>query len=299
VNTKSQGVFTDTLSVPANATDGLHYVYAAFAPQGAYGPSTNFTSIIVYRLPLNLTIKTPLIIIPGFPTKLTGFVKANGSALANSLIQLNTPWGTFNTTTNSHGRFSLSFKVPLTEFAFGKQVTVIASPIEPYFAIASNKVLLDLLNLILVAIIISVAGFGIYQARNLGIRPPKIMRRKQEESLVSEPKIEHTIRVPWEPFSVPLLLPGAWKSSIITSYVEALSLAAKKFGIQFARSMTIRETIDVVLQSDKGGKGSSLFSNIALATEDYVYSRRKEHWRNDEVMVQDSLSKLRALWSTE
>ncbi|MGI0080656.1 MAG: hypothetical protein ACRECH_13660, partial [Nitrososphaerales archaeon] len=105
VKTNSSGIFTQTLTVPANATDGIHYVYAAFAPQGVYGPSANFTSIEVVHELLNLTIDSIPLSISGTLASVSGTVRANGTALADSNITLVSPWGQFEASSDGSGKF--------------------------------------------------------------------------------------------------------------------------------------------------------------------------------------------------
>ena len=294
--TDSRGVFTDTLTVPANATNGLHYIYAAFAPQGVHGPSTNFTSIIVYRLPLNITFNATGLIFPGFPTTLTGTATGNGSALANSHIQLSTPWRNYNVTTDSTGKFSLPLAVPVTEFAFTKQISVTASPPQPFFTSTSTSLVLSLLNLLIVVVIVCVGVFGFYYARNLDIHLPR--RNRKEETLVSETPLEEKKSEASHEVLIPSVVRFFLKSRLISSYVEALSLAAKRFGIEFTKSMTIRETIDLVSRADKEGRGASLFSAIALTAEDYLYSKERPDWAIEKAkIIEGVLLKLKILWA--
>jgi hypothetical protein len=296
--TNSNGIFTDTLIVPANATNGIHYIYASFAPQGAYGPSFNFTSIIVYRLPLNVTLAAPSLVIPGFPSSLSGVAKANGSVLANAQLVLYTPFGSYHVTTDSSGKFSTPLSIPMTEFAFNKQIVVSVSPTEPYISGTTSYVALTLLNLITVVVITCVLGFGVYYARKLGINlsirkkgqvqtpDGEILEREQQGQIAKSSAVV-----------IPALI-GSFSSPMVAAYIEALSLATKKLGINFAKNMTIRETIDLVQSADKEGRGVKFFSAIALTTEDYLYSKVKSDPEIEEriKIVRDSLSNLRKLW---
>ena len=294
--TNSQGVFSDTLNVPANATDGLHYIYANFAPNGAYGPSVNFTSIVVYRLPINLTVQRSALVIPGLESTLSGSVSANGSALSNTQVLLSTPWGAYKATTDSFGRFSLPFNVPLTDFGLSAQIALGASPSQAYLSGASTSVILGLFNPITIAIIIFALGFGVYMARNLGVGFPKIggdLEQRETIESVGETKT---------PSKIPSELSSKANEPIISSYLEALALAEKKFNVRFEESMTIRETSAFVanLVKERGKEARAIFTLIAQAAEDYLYSEK----RNDQnflaretTLVNEYLLKLKSLWN--
>lgn len=294
--TDSQGVFSDTLNVPANATDGLHYIYANFAPNGAYGPSVNFTSIVVYRLPVNLTVSKPSLVIPGLTSTLFGLVSANGSALSNTQVLLSTPWGAYRATTDSSGRFSLPFSVPLTDFGFNAQMALGASPSQAYLSGASTSVVLGLVNLITIAIIIFALGFGVYMARNLGVRLPKIGRDLEQRETKEEVNETKT------PSKIPSELSSKASDPIISSYLEALALAEEKFNVRFEESMTIRETSGFVsnLVKERGKEARAIFNSIALAAEDYLYSEKSKdpnYLTRETTLVKEHLLKLKSLWN--
>ncbi len=304
--TNSQGVFSDTLTVPGNATDGLHYIYANFAPKGAYGPSVNFTSIVVYRMPINLTLKQPTLIIPGLPTTLSGVASANGSALDNAQVLVNTPWGILNVATDSKGEFHVPISVPLTDFGFNLRLGVAVIPSQAYFSGASANLLVGLLNLVTVVVIILAAGFGIYQARNLGVHFPRLNKEKVENqpTTIIEPKIVNQFGKRESPLQIPSeILRSKSYPQIIKSYLEALVLAERKFSAYFTESMTIRETALLVSDLDKRGEGSEIFTLIAVAAEDYLYSEKKRNdpdfLASESKLVQEYVAELKSLWKRE
>ena len=106
--TDSSGVFAQTLTVPADATNGIHYIYASFAPSGTYGPSQNFTSIEVARLSLQFSVNPFLFAFSGTTTSVSGRLSSNGSAVSNAIVTIETPWGNYHTQSNAEGSYNVS-----------------------------------------------------------------------------------------------------------------------------------------------------------------------------------------------
>ena len=292
--TDSSGSFTETLTVPSNATDGLHYINATFPSSGVLGPSYNLTSINVVRLPLSLSAKpSSSLAFSGLSTTIGGTARANGSALSNTVVSVSTPWGTYNSTSNLNGNYAVELPVPISEFGTGSPITITAFPSQPYIHTATTTRTLSTVNPIEVIVPILLMGFGIYQARNLDLFPQ--IRKKKEE----------TERKRWNNLSETSPPTSSLRSQILVGrpkklvelYQEALSLAARKFSLEFPKSMTIRESIDLVSTKDKESARS--FGSVALAAENYLYGTRdsQSEVQSEEKRAEEALSDLRRIWS--
>src|SRR5487761_1406835 len=295
-NTDSSGLFTQTLTVPADATDGVHYIYASFAPSGTYGPSQNFTSIEVARLPLEFSVNPFLFAFSGTTTSVSGKLSSNGSAVSNAIVTMETPWGNYHTQSNAEGSYNVKIPIPLFSLVTSGSITVIASPEQPYIASNSLNKPMGVFNSIAIGVPVILAAFGIYEIRNLDLLPKR--KAKDKKTIESEDDSrKQALETEISEISTALFKRKA-NPKIITPYIEALSLASRKFGIEFTKSTTIQETIEFV-KSDNKGEGSALFAKIALTAEDYLYGREKSEVeiQLDEQRIAEALSDLKKLWS--
>jgi hypothetical protein len=286
--TDSSGTFGARFTVPDNATDGIYYVYAQFTPMGVYGPSFNFTSIEVHHLRLNLALAVPGFSWAGFSTSISGTATSNGTAVANATITLHSPWGSSAAETDGQGHFDLSFPVSPLEFAFSKNITVSASPSQPYIAGSTVVAALGLFNILLAILPAVVVGVGVYEANSLGafqgIRE-RMGRRKDQSATLLTPlggPGPEALR-PFNTGPEPLLLFG-----------RALALASARFSLVFKPSQTIREILAEVKAKDDG-EAFVAFSKVLSVAEDFLYGRGFDPARTGEART--ALTDLEVLWS--
>ena len=283
--TDAKGVFASRITVPANATDGVYDVYAAFAPSGTFGPSVNFTSVQVVHLPLDLKVGAPSLTYAGLSLPITGEVSANGSGLAGAAILVDTPWGTYLGTSGSSGNVSMQVSVPIWEFALNKQVTVFAAPAQPYVAQGLVQVKVGLFNVLLIALPSLGVGMTAYELKSLGL-----LRRPRRE----------TANAPVEAFRTQEQLEGMaaterhrmQSTGMLSVFYEALALAQKRFGIDFRESDTLREILAKV--EKKEASGVELFASIVMTTEDFLYAPKIDEARLLE--AQRQLAELKKEW---
>lgn len=281
--TDSSGAFGAVFSVPANTRDGSYYVYAAFAPHGAYGPSFNFTSIEVIHEPLNVTARTSPLTLSGFSASVQGRLTANGTGVAGAKVTVSSPWGSFQTTSDSTGGYALSVPTSLLDFAFTGGLKVSADPAQPYIASGQVPASLGLFNLLIVvmpAIIVVAVGYG---ARSLGLLRGK---EKNEELPTALPSEEKTALL--ESTTSEKDMPR-----MLVLYLQTLRLATAKFQIDFGRNLTLRE-----MAAKIGGvadqRGSSISSQILVMTEDFLYAERFDGARVKE--AEGYVAELREMW---
>ncbi|MDG6906668.1 MAG: hypothetical protein JRN20_12885 [Nitrososphaerota archaeon] len=265
--TNSDGVFQANLTVPSNASDGIYYVYAAFAPQGVYGPSYNLTAIQVYHETINLVVDAQPVSYAGFGSSLSGSVSANGSALPDANITVSSPWGVLIGKSDSQGSFKFNVPIPIWEFSFAKNVSVSVLPSQPYVSSGRVEARLGLFNwlwIILPGILVCV---GAYEINSLDLLPKlwsgrgQTSRKEQIETIVSK--------------TLEMVVPKYSESNkIISVYSVALSLIVSRFGVTFYESSTIREISQQVTEVEGIDIDSAvLFHDISLDMEDYLYSQ--------------------------
>lgn len=281
--TDSSGVFGAVFTVPANTQDGFYYVYAAFAPRGAYGPSFNFTSIEVIHEHLNMTVKVSSLTLSGFSASVRGQLTANGTGVAGAKVTVSSPWGSIQTTSNSTGGYALSVPTSLLDFAFVGGLRVSAVPAQPYVAPGEVPARLGLFNLLIVvipAIAIGAVGYG---ARSLGLLKGK---PKYERVTTTLPSEEKTALL--EPTTLEKDMPR-----MLLLYLQTLRLATERFQINFGRNLTLRE-----MAAKIGGvadqRGGSISAQILMMTEDFLYAETFNEARIKE--AEGYAAELRELW---
>ena len=283
--TDTNGVFASRVTVPANASDGVYDVYAAFAPSGAFGPSINFTSVQVVHLPLGLKVGAPSLSYAGFSLPISGKVSANGSALAGAAITVTTPWGAFQGKSGADGNVDVQVNVPIWEFAFSKQITVLADPAQPYVAQGSVQVKAGLFNVLVVVLPSLGIGLTGYELKSLGLlrRPRRGSPDAGIAALRAKEQLESVAATERQ---------RARSSGMLSVFYEALALAQRRFGIDFRESDTLREILDKLAKGDV--RGMELFSLIVGTTEDFLYAPRFDEGRVREAERQ--LAELRKEW---
>jgi hypothetical protein len=276
------GAFSANLTVPANAPDGIAYVDATFAAQGAYGPSMNLTSIEVAHLPLKVTLDVPNLSLAGFTTTVSGTLTANGTAVPYATVIVGSPWGQFQTQSDGEGRYVLAFPVSISEFALAQNLLVSVTPIQAYIQPGQATTGISLLNPLL--IILPAVGVGVtaYELDGLGLMP-KLRRHAQESEFETGRPL---------PVSSSDQALTARPSGVIFLYLQALALANRRLKLDFKNSATIREMIEAVWKLD--GAGAKLFSNILIVTEDFLYTREFDSTRIKT--AEEDLTKLKELW---
>jgi hypothetical protein len=286
LTTNSQGGFSTRLTVPANATDGVYYVSARFAPEGVFGPSFNVTAVQVVHLPMTVTVTAPSLSLAGFSTTLTGLAITNDSSVAGGTIRVISPWGTFDGTTNSSGGFKISLPVSPWEFAFSRNVTIFVNATEPYVAIATVAKALAVFNVMVVIVPVAAVGIIGYEADRFGVFAALRQLRGRGQKGLSEEEL-----LLEDEFSKPEMEGAISEAGML--YAQALSLARTKYSMHFRSSQTIREVVASVESRDVG-KGATTFKEIMLIVEDAAYAKNFDAARLGAARVK--LTELEGSW---
>lgn len=280
LSTDKNGIFVTSLTVPANATDGLYTIYASFAPQGFFGPSVNYTTIEVVHEPLTVTLNQVSTAVAGFGKEVSGTVTTNGTPVSDANVTLITHWGDLFTKTNSRGQFSVRTTVPLSQF-LSSSVNATVTPIQAYINSGSSGVSMAIFNPLYVALPILFGSVLIYELRGLGI-----FRKKSDDA--SEDHVRETVQSMLSQAAV-----SQEVSRLVQIYSQALLLAVRKYDLRFLPSSTIREIMAHV-NGASHGVGMNEFTSISLTLEDFLYARSF-----DESRIKDSVEafgQLEKIW---
>jgi hypothetical protein len=161
-------------------------------------------------------------------------------------------------------------QVPLWDFAFSGKLAASAFPPEAYIAPAQKIFSIQILNLLWINVPAIVVIVTIYEVGNLGLVPKLRMRLSRRVSKsAATTTIKQELSAVAENFTQTMSGP---LPRLIAIYKEALALSAKKFGLSFRESSTIRERIRFVQAVDPNPESSRLFSSLSLVVEDYLYA---------------------------
>ena len=282
-STNTSGGFSAQLTVPTNATDGVYDITAAFAPLGVLGPSRNFTTIEVAHLPVNLTLSAPFSL-AGFPTELSGSAFSNGSGVQGVKIEVETPWGSFDTSSDPSGTFTVLVTTSPLDFALSERVSAKVAAEQPYVSARGAFASMSLFNMLLLPLLIVAAGVVSFEAYNVGVFEGLRTRgREQELSVAEQPETE----------TGPIVSSSIDVPELVLLYRRAVFLASARFGLRFWSSQTIGEGLAMARNAGVG-QGFEEFSRILSAAEDFLYASSFDTARTEG--IRSDLIRLEALW---
>jgi hypothetical protein len=280
--TDSLGSFSAVLTVPANANDGVYYVYATFASQGVNGPSSGLMPIEVIHEPLKVTADLSSLTLAGYSTLVQGQLVTNGSGVAGAVVTVVSPWGSIQTVSNSTGGYALSVPTSPFDFASTADLTIRVDPTQPYIASAEGFAKLGLFNPLIVAIPLVAIGSLAYGAVSLSLMRRRRTRRDASAILTQEQAL--------------LLEPAALTKdnpAMVFLFLQTTGMAAERFQISFGRNLTLRETAEKIAQvSDPRTAGIS--TRVLMMAEEFLYAKTFDEARVKE--AEGYVAELRELW---
>jgi len=102
--------FTTTINIPQNITEGTYILKAETPPYKIFAPSQNSTKITIQKLPLNITLDIPSLIITGINTEIKGKITSNETLPTTITLTIAGQTYTTNITTNE---FQITLNTPL------------------------------------------------------------------------------------------------------------------------------------------------------------------------------------------
>ena len=285
LKTNTSGFFSSSLTVPPDATDGLHTIFASFASQGVFGPAVNFTTIqVIHEVP-KIAINPVSVVYSGFTREITGKVVANGTGVASANITLSSPWGKFLTESNATGDFNVGLTVPLSAFWPSNNIIVSMRPSQPFINVATLTSSIAVVNPLDFLFPLLVAGVLVYELRNLGL----LRSRKGADDEANEEKgVDLTVQNLMSQVDETRLIPR-----LVSLYRNSLIIAATKFNLNILPSSTIREIV-AQLSSSAQDSGMREFEKISTIFEDYLYAENFEKIEISE--AEDAFARLENIW---
>ncbi|MEM3857727.1 MAG: hypothetical protein QXI37_04380 [Thermoprotei archaeon] len=260
VRTDSTGRFGLNLTVPENASNGVHEVHVRFAPEGVLGPSFNVTSVNVYRLPVQLTVSVGRAV-AGLPDTVSGTVHVNGSPRPLAFtVYVETPWETYVLHTTPNGDFSASVPVPLGYFS-SAQLNVKAVANQSFTSPASSSLKLGVLNPLPYVAAAALALLAIYEVR--ATWPEK----RPKTTGTGSPPIAEDVAASVEKPKAPTPL------TVGETYLRTVALVASAAHVSVAPNLTMRETLSALVRTKEGDRVKQELTRLTELAEEDAYSK--------------------------
>ena len=254
--TINNNTFTTTLHTPSNITDGIYALKVETPPYKIFAPTQTITNIIIQRLPLNITLNIPSIIIAGMDKTIKGNIISNEPL--NTTITLTTTGQIYTTNTTSN-EFQITLNPPLTLLTGYYNYEIYIQPQYPWYNTLYKKGQILIINPI--TIIIPLTPITLITIKI-------IEKRKRTTTQQTEEKIAETITEKKTPEKT--YLTAKELQWLIDLYWEAVTIISNMTGIEMLPSMTLREYLKTVTPYISPIHKN--FETLTIATEKALYS---------------------------
>jgi len=247
--TLEDGRFTAMLHTPEDVSEGEYALKVEAPARQVFGPAEASVKVTVRRLPLNVTIHVPPIVVAGLPSSLRGEI--------HSLEELNATvkvvFADQTYTARSSGTLELSLTAPLTVLSGYRDYEVHVSPTLPWYRSATLKGTVLVINPLTV-----LAPLALISALALRISREKTVRARPEEV---PPR-------PEAPLAAPVTAPELERP--LDMYWQAVAMVSSLTGVEMSPSMTIREYLNAV--GPRLGGLRSAFEVLSIVAEKALYA---------------------------
>ena len=207
----------------------------------------------VSRVPLEVTVDEPLLVLSGWSAVIAGHVRVGGAPLPGCLIRVQVEGGVYETRSDEDGAFSLGCATGLLALSSRRGFEVVAAPAEPWIRVEVLSSEFLLVNTIVVTAlpVLALAALLRWMAAQPGVGP--LLRQAPVVALVARPE--------------PQGLPGL--------YLRAVGLVGRAAGVGLRPSATIREYLGTV-KPVLAGSVYTVFAWISDMYERWFYGGRRE-----------------------
>ena len=244
------GFFNTTLYTPGNIPDGEYSLKVEAPAWQVFAPVELRVKVTVQRLPLNVTLQPPTIILAGSTSTLSGKLHSHeGFNITVKAVFTGQAY-----TTRSSREFSLDLSAPLTVFSGYQNYEIYVSPDPPWYRSIALKGSILVINPFTVLLPI-----GLVSALTLKLsRRGKVKRVEREEGFQQR-------EAPVKTYSVASGL--EW---IIDMYWQAVFIVSRLTGVEMKPSMTMQEYLEAAGYKLSGFK--DWFKDLTIAAEKALYS---------------------------
>jgi len=249
------GFFDLVTVVPANAPIGFHEISLYTKPQGILAPAHKTLIVQIYKIPSELAIWTPGILVSGFTATISGKImvsEGRGEDSLSGTVILESPWQIYSSKIEN-GTFTLNLTIPWSILSGIAGLKVRYIPSSPIYRESESEISILVVNPLTLLIPISAT---IYLVR-LGA---KEFSRKKSLIRVKEKSVQVAKEVE---------LPSKRGEPILQLYLEAVRIVEELVGLKKRPSETIREFLEIA--SWRLGAERLVFAELSYMTEAAVY----------------------------
>ncbi|HEY82606.1 MAG TPA: DUF4129 domain-containing protein [Dehalococcoidia bacterium] len=262
-----KGKFDLEITTPEGAQTGKHELTVLVAPQGRYAGARERLSIRVFRLPIQIDVQLPRLIILPSAIRASGRVSHNLGAVKDARVSLAFKGASAVTKTAADGSFSTSIEAPLDLSLVGpKELTITVSPAEPWYApleVRRQTFTVNPANLGLL-----LAGF-----LSLGLLVYKRVRAPKPEAQKTTPQPQAE--------EIPALTPpprprgelAGTRGKVLAAYTSALEMVERRTAMAMAASTTLREFLKAA--ASRLPDIAEPFTELTTLAELALYSARE------------------------
>lgn len=251
----SNGIFSLKLRVPEEVAEGSYPLVVNAPAFEIYAPAQEVVYVNITRIPLNVKLQIPSIMIAGLPLTVRGEVLCEDSDL-NVSVKIVISSHVY--TSSSNGELKLTVTPPLTVLSGHHVCEVYVLPALPWYKgvyLRERVLVINPLTSILVLGLIATLMFSRSRSRRELEQVKPLPEIEKVESKLMSGKRSIAPELEW----------------LIDLYWQAVVIVTKLTGVEMAKSMTMREYLASV--SPKLGGLKSSFETLTLVAEKALYAR--------------------------
>ncbi len=265
--TLRNGSFAIDLEVPSSLGQGTYPLTFATGSNGTLGPLVSLQNVIVIKIDPTIKSNIPIVAFAGFPTTISGSVRANGSSLAGARVLNVSPSPSVSVATTGDGTFSFSVTPPLTISNGGWSYTLEVFPTQSWISATPLNVSVFVVNPLVLAL--PVASLAILAFS---------VRRRRPPGQISAPELFE------EQGPAEVIQAAPLPTGLAGIYSRAVEIVERATSIPLKPQTTIREYLAAVRGVLKGIKH---FEYISSALESQLYgpgvAAEVEGWAETEL----------------
>jgi hypothetical protein len=256
--TINNNTFTATLNVPQNITDGTYTLKVETPPYRIFAPAQTTTNIVIQRLPLNITLDAPPIIIAGISETIKGKIISNEPLNTTITLTITGQVYMINITSNE---FQITLNPPLTTLTGYHSYEIYIQPQYPWYSTLNKKGQILIVNPITTLIPLTFITFIVIKIIENRKRITKTAQQIREEKIIETTKEKPPEKI----YTATKEL--QW---LIDLYWEAVTIISNITGIEMLPSMTLREYLKTV--TPHISQIYKNFETLTIITEKALYS---------------------------
>jgi RNAse (barnase) inhibitor barstar len=272
--TINNNTFTATLYTPPIITDGIYTLKVEAPPYKIFAPAQTTAYIIIQRIPLNITLDIPSMVIAGIDRTIKGEIISNEQLNATITLAITGQIYRVNTTSNE---FQITLNLPLTLLTGHYNFEIYVQPQYPWYNALSVKgqiLIINPLTIIIPLTTITLITLNIVE------------KRKRNKAQYIEEKIVETIQE--KKIQEKTYLTIKELQWLIDLYWEAVTMISNMTRIEMIPSMTLREYLKAV--TPYISPICKNFEILTIATEKALYSR--EITTEELILAKEAASKI-------